>query len=98
MRSSSNAAPYAFRTIPAKVLSLEELNAPRVFGVTDRPRGLICGVLQSGSSPSRMVTSAERCDRVLTIEIRSVLQIEVRSTREVGLPLSFASWQRVREA
>src|SRR6202790_783200 len=37
-------AAVAFRTIPSKVLSLEELNAPKVFAeMTDRPRGLILG-------------------------------------------------------
>ena len=35
-------AAAAFRTIPVKVLSLEELNAPKVFAdITNRPRGLI---------------------------------------------------------
>ena len=35
-------AAAAFRTIPSKVLSLEELNAPKVFAeLTNRPRGLI---------------------------------------------------------
>ena len=35
-------AAAAFRTIPAKVQSLEELNAPKVFAeMTNRPRGLI---------------------------------------------------------
>ena len=38
----SRGAAAAFRTIPSKVLSLEELNAPKVFAeMTNRPRGLI---------------------------------------------------------
>src|SRR5512140_2327836 len=38
----SRGAAAAFRTIPSKVLSLEELAAPKVFAeMTNRPRGLI---------------------------------------------------------
>ena len=46
-------AAAAFRTIPAKVLSLEELNAPKVFAeLTDRPRGLILCTGPTGSGKS----------------------------------------------
>ena len=49
-------AAAAFRTIPAKVLSLEELNAPKVFAeLTDRPRGLI---LCTGPTGFRQVDDA----------------------------------------
>jgi twitching motility protein PilT len=46
-------AAAAFRTIPTKVLSLEELNAPRVFAeLTMRPRGLILCTGPTGSGKS----------------------------------------------
>jgi twitching motility protein PilT len=46
-------AAAAFRTIPSKVLSLEELNAPRVFAeLTMRPRGLILCTGPTGSGKS----------------------------------------------
>src|ERR1700681_2498937 len=46
-------AAVAFRTIPSKVLSLEELAAPKVFAeMTDRPRGLILVTGPTGSGKS----------------------------------------------
>src|SRR5690348_15636292 len=46
-------AAVAFRTIPSKVLSLEELNAPKVFAdLTTRPRGLILVTGPTGSGKS----------------------------------------------
>src|SRR5215203_4698670 len=46
-------AAGAFRTIPSKVLSLEELNAPKVFAeLTNRPRGLILVTGPTGSGKS----------------------------------------------
>src|SRR6202521_3114461 len=49
-------AAVAFRTIPSKVLSLEQLNAPKVFAeMTDQPRALI---LVSGPTGSGMATSS----------------------------------------
>src|SRR4051795_4659224 len=46
-------AAAAFRTIPSKVLSLEELNTPKVFAeLTDRPRGLILVTGPTGSGKS----------------------------------------------
>ena len=46
-------AAAAFRTIPSKVLSLEELNAPKVFAeLTTRPRGLILCTGPTGSGKS----------------------------------------------
>src|SRR5829696_1376253 len=46
-------AAAAFRTIPSKVLSLEELNTPKVFAeMTNRPRGLILVTGPTGSGKS----------------------------------------------
>jgi len=46
-------AAAAFRTIPSKVLSLEELHAPAVFAeLTTRPRGLILCTGPTGSGKS----------------------------------------------
>jgi len=46
-------AAAAFRTIPSKVLSLEELHAPKVFAeLTTRPRGLILCTGPTGSGKS----------------------------------------------
>ena len=46
-------AAAAFRTIPSKVLSLEELNAPKIFAdLTTRPRGLILVTGPTGSGKS----------------------------------------------
>ena len=46
-------AAAAFRTIPSKVLSLEELNTPKVFAdLTTRPRGLILCTGPTGSGKS----------------------------------------------
>src|SRR4029453_4256233 len=56
-------AAAAFRTIPAKVLSLEELNAPKIFGeLTNRPRGLILCTGPTGSGKS--TTLAAMCNHV----------------------------------
>ena len=46
-------AAAAFRTIPSKVLSLEELNTPKAFAeLTTRPRGLILVTGPTGSGKS----------------------------------------------
>src|SRR6478609_11304666 len=46
-------AAAVMRTIPSKVLSLEELNAPRVFGeMTNRPRGVVLVTGPTGSGKS----------------------------------------------
>jgi twitching motility protein PilT len=68
-------AAAAFRTIPSKVLSLEELNAPKVFAdLTDRPRGLILVTGPTGSGKSTTLAAMvdlinrKRTDHILTIE------------------------------
>jgi len=68
-------AAVAFRTIPQKVLSLEELNAPRVFAeLTERPRGLIIVTGPTGSGKS--TTLAAMTDHVNENEYGHILTIE----------------------
>ena len=68
-------AAAAFRTIPAKVLSLEELNAPKVFAeMTNRPRGLILCTGPTGSGKS--TTLAAMVNHVNENEYGHMLTIE----------------------
>src|SRR6267154_2348375 len=68
-------AAAAFRTIPAKVLSLEELNAPKVFAsLTERPRGLILVTGPTGSGKS--TTLAAMVNHVNENEYGHILTIE----------------------
>src|SRR3954451_22770891 len=68
-------AAAAFRTIPTKVLSLEELNAPAVFAeLTNRPRGLILCTGPTGSGKS--TTLAAMVNHVNESEYGHVLTIE----------------------
>src|SRR6188508_1016794 len=68
-------AAAAFRTIPSKVLSLEELNAPKVFAeMTNRPRGLILVTGPTGSGKS--TTLAAMVNHVNESEYGHVLTIE----------------------
>src|SRR4051794_5689328 len=68
-------AAAAFRTIPSKVLSLEELNAPKVFAeMTNRPRGLILVTGPTGSGKS--TTLAAMVDFVNQSEYGHILTIE----------------------
>src|SRR5436305_6494238 len=68
-------AAAAFRTIPSKVLSLEELNAPKVFAeLTTRPRGLILVTGPTGSGKS--TTLAAMVDFVNQSEYGHILTIE----------------------
>src|SRR5512132_2984964 len=96
-------AAAAFRTIPSKVLSLEDLNAPKVFAeLTTRPRGLILVTGPTGSGKS--TTLAAMVDHVNNNLYGHVLTIEdpiefvhesrkcVINQREVGPhTLSFAN-------
>src|SRR6266496_3694210 len=68
-------AAAAFRTIPSKVLSLEELNTPRSFAdMTNRPRGLILVTGPTGSGKSTTLAAMvnhvneEMYGHILTIE------------------------------
>jgi twitching motility protein PilT len=68
-------AAAAFRTIPSKVLSLEELNAPKVFAeLTNRPRGLILVTGPTGSGKS--TTLAAMVNHINENEYGHVLTIE----------------------
>ena len=68
-------AAVAFRTIPSKVLSLEELNAPKVFAdLTTRPRGLILVTGPTGSGKS--TTLAAMVDVINTTWDAHILTIE----------------------
>src|SRR5499425_1025919 len=68
-------AAAAFRTIPSKVLSLEELAAPKVFAdLTNRPRGLILVTGPTGSGKS--TTLAAMVDHVNSNEYGHILTIE----------------------
>ena len=68
-------ASAVFRTIPSKVLSLEELNAPRIFAdLTTRPRGLILVTGPTGSGKS--TTLAAMVNHVNENEYGHILTIE----------------------
>src|SRR3569623_1338907 len=68
-------AAAAFRTIPSKVLSHEDLNAPKVFAdLTDRPRGLLLVTGPTGSGKS--TTVAAMVNHVIENEFGHILTIE----------------------
>src|SRR3982750_1929260 len=68
-------AAVAFRTIPSKVLSLEDLNAPKVFAeLTNRPRGLILVTGPTGSGKS--TTLAAMVNHINDNEYGHLLTIE----------------------
>src|SRR4249920_2205794 len=68
-------AAAAFRTIPSKVLSLEDLNAPKVFAtLTERPRGLILCTGPTGSGKS--TTLAAMVNHVNENQYGHILTIE----------------------
>src|SRR2546421_9742389 len=68
-------AAVAFRTIPSKVLSLEELATPKVFAqLTTRPRGLILVTGPTGSGKS--TTLAAMVNHVNENEYGHILTIE----------------------
>lgn len=68
-------AAAVFRTIPSKVLSLEELNAPSVFKeICDQPRGLVLVTGPTGSGKS--TTLAAMMDFKNETEYGHILTIE----------------------
>src|SRR5437667_6843966 len=68
-------AAVAFRTIPSKVLTLEELATPKVFAdMTNRPRGLILVTGPTGSGKS--TTLAAMVDHVNANMYAHILTIE----------------------
>jgi twitching motility protein PilT len=65
----------AFRTIPAKVLTLDQLNAPAVFKqISDQPRGIVLVTGPTGSGKSTTLAAMvnyvneSRYEHILTIE------------------------------
>lgn len=68
-------AGAAFRTIPSKVLSLEDLNAPQIFKeISDQPRGIVLVTGPTGSGKS--TTLAAMMDYVNENQYAHILTIE----------------------
>lgn len=68
-------AGAVFRTIPSKVLTLEELNAPKIFAeIANQPRGLVLVTGPTGSGKS--TTLAAMVDHVNNNEYGHILTIE----------------------
>ncbi|MFV0664008.1 type IV pilus twitching motility protein PilT [Denitromonas sp.] len=68
-------AAAVFRTIPSKVLSLEDLNAPKIFKeVAEQPRGIVLVTGPTGSGKS--TTLAAMVDYVNTNQYGHILTIE----------------------
>jgi len=68
-------AAAVFRTIPSKVLSLEELNAPKIFKeISDQPRGIVLVTGPTGSGKS--TTLAAMVDYVNVNQYGHILTIE----------------------
>jgi twitching motility protein PilT len=68
-------AGAVFRTIPSKVLSLEQLNAPAIFKeISDQPRGIVLVTGPTGSGKS--TTLAAMVDYVNDKEYGHILTIE----------------------
>jgi twitching motility protein PilT len=68
-------AGAVFRTIPSKVLSLEELNAPKIFAeISNQPRGLVLVTGPTGSGKS--TTLAAMVNHVNEAEYGHILTVE----------------------
>lgn len=68
-------AGAVFRTIPSKVLTLDELNAPRVFkDIADTPRGIVLVTGPTGSGKS--TTLAAMIDYINETQMSHVLTVE----------------------
>jgi len=101
--NQNRGAGAVFRTIPSKVLSLEDLNAPKVFiDIANQPRGLVLVTGPTGSGKS--TTLAAMVDHVNATEYGHILTVEdpiefvheskkcLMNQREVGPhTLSFAN-------
>lgn len=73
--NQNRGAGAVFRTIPSKVLSLEELNAPPIFkDIAENPRGIVLVTGPTGSGKSTTLAAMidyinlNRSDHILTIE------------------------------
>ncbi len=101
--NQNRGAGAVFRTIPSKVLSLEDLNAPKIFAeIANQPRGLCLVTGPTGSGKS--TTLAAMVDHVNREEYGHILTVEdpiefvheskkcLMNQREVGPhTLSFAN-------
>lgn len=101
--NQNRGAAAVFRTIPSKVLSLQELNAPKIFAdLTERPRGLVLVTGPTGSGKS--TTLAGMVDHYNSTVKGHILTVEdpiefvhtskesLINQREVGkMTLSFAN-------
>ena len=68
-------AGAVFRTIPSKVLTLDELNAPRVFkDIADTPRGIVLVTGPTGSGKS--TTLAAMIDYINDTQMSHILTVE----------------------
>jgi len=68
-------AGAVFRTIPSKVLTLDELNAPKVFkDIADTPRGIVLVTGPTGSGKS--TTLAAMIDYINESQMSHVLTVE----------------------
>lgn len=73
---NQNRGPAAvFRTIPSKILTLEQLNAPEIFKkISDQPRGIVLVTGPTGSGKSTTLAAMvnyvneDRHEHILTIE------------------------------
>ncbi|HXZ48703.1 MAG TPA: type IV pilus twitching motility protein PilT [Usitatibacter sp.] len=73
--NQNRGAGAVFRTIPSKVLTLEELNAPRIFGeIANQPRGLVLVTGPTGSGKS--TTLAAMVNHVNENEYGHILTVE----------------------
>ena len=68
-------AAAAFRTIPSKVLTLEQLNAPKIFAdIANQPRGIVLVTGPTGSGKS--TTLAAMIDHINEKEFGHILTVE----------------------
>jgi twitching motility protein PilT len=73
--NQNRGAGAVFRTIPSKVLSLEELNAPKIFAeISNQPRGLVLVTGPTGSGKS--TTLAAMVNHVNENEYGHILTVE----------------------
>jgi twitching motility protein PilT len=73
--NQNRGAGAVFRTIPSKVLTLEELNAPRIFAeIANQPRGLVLVTGPTGSGKS--TTLAAMVNHVNENEYGHILTVE----------------------
>jgi twitching motility protein PilT len=73
--NQNRGAGAGFRTIPSKVLTLEELNAPKIFAeISNQPRGLVLVTGPTGSGKS--TTLAAMVNHVNENEYGHVLTVE----------------------